>query len=239
MWTATRTVEPEWLDELAPDDPRAMRSRRDLRRVNGWMFQTGIMGRALEAHCGPAPPRTLVDLGTGDGAFLLRVAHRLGPRWRGVAATLVDRQDIVSAETRAAFGALGWTIAVATGDAGDVLARSRAPVDVITANLFMHHFATAPLRRLLACAAARAQTFVACEPRRALLALGASRMLWAIGCNDVSRHDAVASVRAGFRGREMSALWPRDGWDTQEQPAGLFSHCFVARRTASASAVTP
>ena len=27
-----RTIEPEWLDELAADDPRAMRSRRDLTR---------------------------------------------------------------------------------------------------------------------------------------------------------------------------------------------------------------
>ena len=30
---AARQVEPEWLDELPPDHPRAIRSRRDLIRV--------------------------------------------------------------------------------------------------------------------------------------------------------------------------------------------------------------
>jgi hypothetical protein len=233
MRAAMRQVETEWLDELRPDDPRALRSRRDLRRVNAWMLQAGIMAKALRDHCDP--PRSLVDLGAGDGAFTLRVARKLGARWRGVRATLVDRQDIVSEPTRAAFRALQWDVEVVAADAGDFLARLGAPVDVITANLFMHHFATEPLTRLLARVAARAQIFVACEPRRSPLALGASRMLWAIGCNDVSRHDAVASVRAGFTGREMSAAWPpHDAWVLDERPARLFSHCFVARRARAA-----
>jgi hypothetical protein len=51
-----------------------------------------------------------------------------------------------------------------------------------------------------------------------------------IGCNAVTRHDAAASVRAGFAGRELSALWPaRPGWRLREGRAGLFSHLFVAR----------
>jgi hypothetical protein len=238
MWAAMRQVETEWLDELRPDDPRAMRSRRDLRRVNAWMLQAGIMAKALRDHCDP--PRSLVDLGAGDGAFTLRVARKLGARWRGVRATLVDRQDIVSEPTRAAFRALQWDVEVVAADAGGFLARLRAPVDVITANLFTHHFAAEPLTRLLAQVAARARTFVACEPRRSRLALGASRMLWAIGCNDVSRHDAVASVRAGFTGREMSAAWPaHDAWVLDERPARLFSHCFVACRATRCAAGAP
>jgi hypothetical protein len=47
----------------------------------------------------------------------------------------------------------------------------------------------------------------------------------------VTRHDAVISVRAGFAGRELSALWPdRDRWLVIEGPAGRFSHRFVAQR---------
>jgi hypothetical protein len=47
----------------------------------------------------------------------------------------------------------------------------------------------------------------------------------------VTRHDAVLSVRAGFAGRELSALWPSaDGWKLEERRAGLFSHLFVAHR---------
>ena len=65
-------------------------------------------------------------------------------------------------------------------------------------------------------------------------ALAGCRFLWAIGCNDVSRHDAVASVRAGFSGRELCALWPGGrGWQLSEGSAWPFSHTFVARRPAS------
>jgi hypothetical protein len=39
------------------------------------------------------------------------------------------------------------------------------------------------------------------------------------------------SVRAGFTGAELGALWPRTtGWNLEERARGLFSHCFVARR---------
>ena len=38
-----RSVEPEPLDQMAADDPRVMRARRDLKRLNGVILQTGIM----------------------------------------------------------------------------------------------------------------------------------------------------------------------------------------------------
>ncbi len=58
-------------------------------------------------------------------------------------------------------------------------------------------------------------------------------MLWAIGCNRVTLHDAAASVRAGFRGGELAASWPQSGgWDVEERAAGLFSHSFAAWRRA-------
>jgi 2-polyprenyl-3-methyl-5-hydroxy-6-metoxy-1,4-benzoquinol methylase len=226
-----RKLEPEWLDELPADDPRAMRSRRDLVRVNAWMGQGGIMARALLAHARPAGSRRICDLGAGDGSFMLRIARRLAPRWRGVTATLLDRQDIVSRETRAGFAALGWSVETVSAEVFDFLGRTKpGDLDVVTANLFLHHFSEAQLARLFALAAPACRLFVACEPRRAKFAVRASRMLWAIGCNDVTVHDAVASARAGFRGHELSALWPgRAGWDLREHAAGLFSHCFVAR----------
>jgi len=52
------------LDYLAPDDPRAVRSRRDLVLINAMMRQSAIMAKALSRH--PAP-RVLADLGGGDG----------------------------------------------------------------------------------------------------------------------------------------------------------------------------
>ncbi len=222
-----RSIESEWLDTLPADDPRAMRSRRDLRRVNAIMLQARIMVRLLNMHCAGARPRRIIELGGGDGTFMLRVARRL--RWRDVELILLDRQDIVAARTRTAFVALGWRLRVVRADVFEFLGHDRAAAEIVTTNLFLHHFGDAELVRLLRGAAALAPLFVACEPRRSALALTGSRMLFAAGCNDVSRHDAVASVRAGFDGTELSRLWPSgEGWHLHERPAWPFTHCFVA-----------
>ncbi|HVJ23860.1 MAG TPA: hypothetical protein VM756_07980, partial [Burkholderiales bacterium] len=104
-------------------------------------------------------------------------------------------------------------------------------LDAIVANLFLHHLTDHDLRRLFSLAAVRAPLFVACEPRRSRPALWASRLVGFIGANDVTRHDAVVSVRAGFTGKELSAAWPlADGWLLREEPARPFSHVFVAQR---------
>lgn len=225
-----RCVEPEWLDQLPENDMHAVGSRRDLRRINGWMLQGAIMARLLRRHCGSSPPRRIVDIGTGDGTFMLRVARRLAPHWRDVSLILLDRQDVVTAETRAGFAAIGWTADTMMADAFEGLARQNGNADLVTANLFLHHFHADELAQLLALAAGAAPLVAACEPRRGLVPLLASRLSWAIGANRVTRHDAPASVHAGFAGRELSALWPRGGWTLHEGEAGPFTHCFVARR---------
>jgi hypothetical protein len=52
-----------------------------------------------------------------------------------------------------------------------------------------------------------------------------------IGCNAVTRHDAAASIRAGFAGGELSALWPgAETWRIDERKCGFSSHCFMASR---------
>jgi hypothetical protein len=229
-----RVVETEWLDELSADDPRALRSRADLRVVNTWMLQAGIMARALLQHWGRAAPAKLIDLGAGDGTFMLRVAHRLAPHWRNVTAILLDRQDLVTEATLRAFAALHWRAVAVSADVFDFLSRTKpGDADVLTANLFLHHFGQDRLAQLLVEISRSAPLLVACEPRRDRLALWGSRMVWAIGCGAVTRHDAVASVRAGFGADELSALWPGpQAWDLHERRAWPFTHCFVARRTA-------
>ena len=221
-----RVVEPELLDALAADDPRARHSRSDLVRINFVMRQQAIMSKAL--YSVKMTPRRLADLGTGDGRFLLGVARRMAPHWAGVTVLLVDQQNIVSDATRAGFCALGWKCESIAADVFDTLAFLDA--DIITANLFLHHFDDGALTRLLALASAKARAFVACEPRRAQSALLASRMVFALACNDVTRHDAIASVRAGFTEFELSRLWPADGWSLGEGLALPFTHRFTARR---------
>ena len=78
-------------------------------------------------------------------------------------------------------------------------------------------------------ASRRTSVFVACEPVRTPFALLGSWLLPLIACNEVTCHDAELSVRAGFRGRELSALWPEARWTLREGRYGPFTHRFVAR----------
>jgi hypothetical protein len=256
-----RIVRHELLDTLPSGDPRAVRSRRDLRRVNGWMRNHAIMADALQNALPRHAPGQFTDLGAGDGTFLLRVAQRLGsfgvppsggpcgqssrtPRLGVPAvendtlpcqtenrtATLLDLRQNVSAETLASLAALGWHAEPVVADVFAWLRASEAG-GVVIANLFLHHFGDARLEKLLCLISQRAKLFIAVEPRRASWPLFCSRLLWAVGCNDVTRHDAVISVRAGFSGNELSAFWPdRQSWRLAEHRAGTFSHLFIARK---------
>jgi hypothetical protein len=228
-----RRVVAELLDELPPDDPRALRSRRDLRVVNRIMGHAGVLMHALDPVATRSPLR-LVELGAGDGTLLLRLARRRARRWPKAVVTVLDARPTVSPATLAALRAVGWTVEVIAADVLEWLEHPPADREaVVIANLFVHHFEGERLARLLAGIAAQAGAFVCCEPRRARLALLGSHLLWAIGCNDVTRHDAVVSVHAGFREHELTAAWQSAagaGWSVAETPAGAFSHLFVARR---------
>jgi hypothetical protein len=230
--TMKRVVEPELLDALPPGDPRAVRSRNDLRRVNRLMGNQSVLGHALDGIVHGSTSIRLVEIGAGDGTLMLRLARSRAKRWPKVKLGLLDMQPVVRAETLTGYRVHGWDAQIVGADIFDWLAQSEpGQTPVIVANLFMHHFDGARLRALLHGIANRACAFVCCEPRRSHLALAGSRMLGLIGCNDVTRHDAVVSVRAGFTGSELSALWPDpDGWHLQESLAAPFGHRFVALR---------
>jgi hypothetical protein len=227
-----RQLEPEWLDEMDPADPRAQRSRRDLRRVNALMRNASLIAQALVQNSPAAPPRVMVDLGSGDGHLMLRVARRLAPVWKDVKVILLDRQGVPDESVRAGFESIGWQMESVSADVFEWLnSSSQRNIDVILSNLFLHHFPETALAELLALTARRSRMLVACEPRRSRFGLTGSYLLGLIGCNDVTRHDAVVSVRAGFNGQELSGLWPvGDGWRLAESVAGMFSHRFVACR---------
>jgi hypothetical protein len=225
-----RCVQPEMLDHLAEDDPRAIRSRADLRRINRIMGTQSIMLRALQTAIAP---RRVIELGAGDGTLMLRLAKRLADHWPQVHLTLLDRQNLVAPATIGAFHALGWHLEILNRDVLDWARQpAHARFDLVIANLFLHHFDDAQLGSLLAAIEQRSDALFACEPRRGRVALTGSHLLGLIGANPVTREDAVLSVRAGFTGTELTALWPRERshWRLREYRAGLFSHCFFALR---------
>jgi hypothetical protein len=227
-----RIVLPELLDTLPPQGESALRVRRDLRRVNAWMGHPRIMAQVLHEKLQNQNVRHIVELGAGDGHFLLSVARRLRGEWPGAQATLVDRLDVLDPRTGGEFNRLGWRIHTDIADAFDWL-RISPPnaVDAVIANLFLHQFQTEQLSEMLRLAANSARLVVALEPSRSWLSRLCGHFLWTIGCNSVTCHDGRISIRAGFKSCELSALWPeKQNWEVIERPVGLFSHLFVARR---------
>ena len=229
-----RRVDPELLDVLPVTDPRALGSRRDLERLNSWMRHDAILAHLLRENLDGCGLEQIVELGAGDGRFMLTVANRLARRWPGVAVRLLDRQNAMQPDTRIAFSALTWHAAPVVADVFQGLDQLLMEgCQVMVANLFLHHFTSSQLSRLLAAIAQRTCLFIALEPNRSWLALGLSRWLGLMGCNVVTQHDAPISVRAGFAGNELSRLWPNpDQWCFQEASVGLFSHLFLAQRRA-------
>ncbi|KQU94294.1 hypothetical protein ASC68_21790 [Devosia sp. Root105] len=227
-----RRLSPELLDQLPASDPEAIGSRRDLARINAIMFQAAIMCRRLRRDL-QRPPRRILEIGCGDGGFMLAVLKRMRRHWPGGEIVLLDQQDLVPSRRLGAFADLGWQAETVTADALVWMEQSPSTgFDLVTANLFLHHFAEAGLTRLLAAASRLAPVFVATEPSRNAAALTATGLLRAIGANAVTLHDAAASVRAGFAGQELSRLWPGgQAMTAREGTVGLFTHVFSARST--------
>lgn len=248
-----RIVLPELLDTLPPQDQSALRSRRDLRRLNAWMRHPRVLAGVLQKLMAGQSVRHIVELGAGDGHFLLSVAGRLRAHWPGATATLVDRLDALDPQTCEQFKRLGWNVRAETAEASAWLRqtassargvitnkieckpqtptpRAKATGAVIS-NLFFHQFRAEQLAELLRLAANSSRLVIALEPRRGWLPRLAGRLLWVIGCSPVTCHDGRISIRAGFSGSELSALWPdKKNWELVERPVGLFSHLFIARR---------
>ncbi|MBU6409746.1 MAG: hypothetical protein KGR98_05100 [Verrucomicrobia bacterium] len=222
-----RLVQPEILDALPPSDPRALRCRRDLCRVNFWMANHSLMARALDEHW-PDATRQIAEIGAGDGQFLLGLARRL--KRRNVNAMMLDRHNLVSTKTLAAFSEVEWRAETAAADVFDWM-RAGGGADIIIANLFIHQFEDAALKQLFQAVSRRALLFVALEPHRFYFPAPCAQMLRLVGCGADTRHDAALSIRAGFLREELSALWPeRAGWQLTERRAGWFSHLFIAKK---------
>ena len=85
---------------------------------------------------------------------------------------------------------------------------------VVVANLFFHHFKAAELKKLGG-SIGGVRALLLAEPYRAKLALVMGRCLFP-WVNDVTRHDMMVSIRAGFRESELPVLLGCDfNWHEQ------------------------
>lgn len=224
-----RCLTPELLDELPPEASEARASRRDLHALNALMGHRGAWRSWLRHAFASSPPRAVAELGAGDGVIAAENLLATFPDGNGATLFLVDRAPCVADTTLRTLRRAGWVVCVEKADVFDWLSKPR-PLDAICANLFLHHFDDAALTSLLDLASRATPLFAAMEPRRGWLGLAGVAALPLIDAHAVTLHDARVSVEAGFRTRELSTLWPRDGWLCEERRAFPFSHWFCARQ---------
>ena len=212
-----RTLQPELLDSLPPDDPEAQRSRRDLVLINRIMGNHRWIVRTLPALV-RAGERVL-ELGAGTGELGQRLAHH------GLASDGLD----LSPRPQDAAPASRW-------HQSNLLTfpdYARYPVTV--GNLILHHFSNDQLHQLGAQLRASSRLIVACEPwrhRRFQILFKTVAPLF--GASRVTLHDASVSIAAGFCGGELPAsLGLDDGnWDYRCHTTALGAYRMVAiRRT--------
>lgn len=200
MRLLSRVIVPEILDSLPPDDPRAIRSRRDLRWIDCYLGNSRWIVRELKSRI--SGPARIMEIGAGGG-WLCESIHAALPASRLTGLDLVPRPPGLTS-------AIDWKC----GDFFQTLGDTDA--EVCIGSLILHHFTDPALREL----GERLQSFrqiVFCEPLRARLPLFLSKLSNPF-LGEVTRHDMPVSIRAGFRQGELPGLFGLDSkkWHIRE-----------------------
>lgn len=199
-----RTLVPEILDSLKATDPEAVRSRRDLRRLDLLLGGSRWIVGAL-ARRNINPDSCIYELGAGEG----RLCERLARAFPQARVTGLDLQSRPASLPESAAWVRGDFFAAPT----------LREADVVVGSLILHHFQEEDLRRL-GVAFSRAHTLIFSEPWRDQgVLLRAALALPFVG--KVTQHDMPASIRAGFRPGEMAAAL---GLQTSEWKIAESSH---------------
>jgi len=212
-----RDIQPELLDLLPQNDPRAVRAREEMCIVNGVMRNHRWIERMVRRHGQQGWKMT--ELGAGDGALSLRLLNSGLCREEDVQAV-----DLIARPSHWPTAA-GW-------HAGDVIAASLPHSEIVIANLFLHHFTNQELHSIGSKISPTTRLIIAAEPARLWIHRLLGRLLCEVAeLNDVQTHDMQLSIRAGFRGKELGlALGLGDEWLMQVQMHPLGAYRFIAER---------
>jgi hypothetical protein len=204
-----RILQPELLDTLPPDDPDAVRAREEMLQVNGIMGNHRWIERMVRRH--REEGWRVTELGAGDGALSLRL----------VEAGCCEEADLHAFDL--APRPEGWPVK-AHWTQGDVLKQALPETEIVISNLFLHHFTEEQLGVLGKRLSPKTRLMVAAEPARWWIYSVMGQVFCAVAeLNHVQRHDMQASIRAGFRGRELQeALGLGQEWQVEahEHPLG-------------------
>jgi SAM-dependent methyltransferase len=184
-----RTLTPEILDSLPPEDSSTRHSRRDLRIFNAVLGGTRWLRRTVPA-CVRSDER-VIEIGAGTGDLAASLTRR---------GFITDGLDLAPRPAAWPENAR-WHQADALGFAG------WRDYDAMIGNLIFHHFDADALRTLGGKMSRHARIIIACEPaRRRIFQRLFAVLCTLVGANDVSRHDGRVSIEAGFLHDELPAM---------------------------------
>jgi hypothetical protein len=178
-----RKLTPELLDHLPHDDPGAIRSRRDLRRINRFMGNEAWITSVI-----PKRANHITEIGAGDGHLIFDLAQQR-PDAEITAYDLAPRPAHLPHLVK-------WI-------QGDLF--SHAPPTeggTLIANLFLHHFTDSQLHELGEWIRSF-QTVIINEPLRSRLPMLLGKIA-APFVHPITRHDMRVSIEAGFAPGELA-----------------------------------
>lgn len=143
----------------------------------------------------------MVELGAGDGSFTRKLLEKS-----------ISEGEVTGLDFQAAPLAFGgsWK----SGDLFQSLPTVSG--ETVIANLILHHFENDRLRELGGLLENR-KRLIFVEPWRSKLSLAEGGLLFPL-VNDVTRHDMMISIHAGFLPGELPALLDPEGrWNWKEE----------------------
>jgi len=210
-----RTLEPELLDSLPPDDPEALRSRRDLRIVNRILGNKRWLQRVLRDHLGRG--ERVLELGSGTGEMGLALAR---------AGHAVDGLDLCPRPG-------SWPRQAQWHQADIRSFAGYGEYSAIVANLTLHHFTDAELAALGG-KVGGTRLLVASEPARRRLSQSWFAAIGPLlGASRVTLHDARVSIAAGFLHEELPFAFGlrADRWKWKCEVSMLGAYRMIALRS--------
>lgn len=219
----SRRLTPEILDTLPQDDPRALRSRRDLRMINAVLGGGRWLLKQIHTQLSADPKiRRVIECGAGDGILTRKIADMLAARHPDTSVIAVDLQPHPR----------GWQQHPnVQWHQGDLLTADALfdHTTLVVANLMLHHFTDKQLQSL-GKTFSHARCALLSEPHRWKPWMRYA--LYPLGLNDVTRHDMKVSIESGFTDTELADTlgFAAPEWEVSSRSTFRGLHQVVARR---------
>lgn len=178
-----RKLTPELLDHLPHDDPGAMRSRSDLRRINRFMGNEDWITSVI-----PKRANHITEIGAGDGHLISKLSQQR------------QEADITAYDLAPRPAHLPDSVKWIEGDLFSHAHPSQG--GTLIANLFLHHFTDTQLETLGEWIR-NFKTVIINEPLRSRLPMLLGKIA-APFVHPITRHDMRVSIEAGFAPGELA-----------------------------------